>query len=59
MKKLTAKDVAFYGRPIDALSKKELLEALLTLANMVHQQQHTDNPPRVNPAPPKDTPVGH
>ncbi len=35
MSKLNYKDVAYYGRSIESLTKEELLEALLKLAMMV------------------------
>ena len=36
MSKLDYKDIAYYGKPITSLTKKELLEALLVLSKMVN-----------------------
>lgn len=36
MSKLTSKDVAYYGRAIESLTKEELLEAFLELAMIIN-----------------------
>ena len=36
-KKLTYSDVGYYGKPLDTLTKQELLEAYLELVQKVHE----------------------
>lgn len=35
MKKLSSSEIGFYGKPIDRLTREELLEAIIELASVV------------------------
>ena len=37
MKKITASDIGYYGRPIDSLTREELLDAIVELAQTSHE----------------------
>ena len=43
MKKISYSDIGYYGKPIDALSREELLDALLELAQKLHECAAEDN----------------
>jgi hypothetical protein len=46
MKKLSYSDIGYYGRPIDALTREELLEALFELVLMIQSCADQDSPCR-------------
>lgn len=37
MKKLSSDEIGFYGKPIDRLTREELLEAIIELASIVNE----------------------
>ena len=43
MKNLKYSDIGYYGKPIDSLSREELLNALLELARTLHSCAVQDN----------------
>jgi hypothetical protein len=46
MKKLTYSDIGYYGKPIDALSREELLEAFFELVLLIQSCADKDSPCR-------------
>jgi hypothetical protein len=46
MKNLSYSDIGFYGKPIDSLSREELLEALFELVHIIQNCAAEDNPCR-------------
>ncbi|MBU4318551.1 MAG: hypothetical protein KKF30_14920 [Proteobacteria bacterium] len=46
MKKVAYSDIGFYGKPIDSLSREELLEAIFELVMMVQNCADKDSPCR-------------
>ena len=37
MKKISSNEIGFYGKPIDQLTREELLEAIIVLASAVNE----------------------
>ncbi|MCG6909357.1 MAG: hypothetical protein LJE94_04445 [Deltaproteobacteria bacterium] len=43
MRKLTSADIGYHGRPIDTLTREELLEAFIELSQKVYECTSQDN----------------